>query len=149
MKVRMNEILRSVLKLFLRLRYPVSLPEDVIDALGIEASHSIDFQEFMEVLSNPRCNPKNLSRFMPRRKAEALFTAAVKKERFRHESLYSYYFSDSWVEFVLHFDNDSRLRRLYIHHKDLCEEQGVELLLQDTASLQERTPAPLIEKYLK
>lgn len=149
MKVRMNEILRSIFKLFLRFRYPVSLPEDVIDALGIEASHSINFQEFMEVLSNPRCNPKNLSRFMPRRKAEALFTTAVRKERFRHESLYSYYFRDSWMEFVLHFDNDSRLRRVYIQHKDLCEEEGVELLLQDNVPLRTGSPTPLVTKYLK
>ena len=143
-KVRMSEIVRSIFKLLLRFRYPVSLPEEVIDALGIDASHSINFQEFMEVLSNPRSNPKNLSRFMPRRKAEALFAAAVRKERFRYESLYSFYFSESWVEFVLHFDNDSRLRRLYIQHKDLCEEGGVELLLQDNELSPERRSVPMV-----
>jgi hypothetical protein len=131
-KVRMTEIFNSVLKLFLRLRYPVSLPEDVIEALGIEVPHSIDFKEFMCVLTSQKCTPKNLLRFMPRRKAEALFTSAVRKECFRNESLYSYYFHESWVEFVLHFDQDSRLRRVYIQHKDLFEEEGVELLLQES-----------------
>lgn len=66
---------------------------------------------------------------MPRSEAEALFISAVKKERFRYESMYSYYFSDSWMEFVLHFDQQSRLRRVYLQHRDLKQEEGIEILL--------------------
>jgi hypothetical protein len=112
--------------LFLRWRYPFSLPEDICIPLGIEAQRSVDFAEFMHLLTTPQGCPRYLRRFMPRDKAEALFMNAKKKERFKNESLYSFYFGHTWVEFVLQFDVESRLRRVYMHNKDL-KDDGLEI----------------------
>lgn len=131
----MDKLFGIFAQLLQRWRYPVSLPGDVLGALGIEACDSIGFREFLKVLVDPSRNPKNLVRFMPRRSAEALFSLAVRKERFRNESLFSFYFQDSWVEFVLHFDEASRLRRVYVQHQDLDAEEGVELFLERREAL--------------
>lgn len=114
---------------FLRLRYPVSLPEDIATDLGISASNFLTFNEFVFHLTNLSCRPKRLTRFMPRDQAEAAFQSAQRKECFGRNSLYSYYFHEGWLEFSLYFDEHSRLRRIYMQHKHLTCEQGIEIPL--------------------
>lgn len=116
-------------RFFQRFRYPVSLPEEVADALGVKLSNFITFQEFVDQLQNPTCRPTKLIKFMPREKAEEAFRGALRKELFPQNSLFSYYFSEGWMEFVLLFDEQSRLRRIYLRHKQISQEEGIEILL--------------------
>lgn len=116
----------------LRYRYPVTLPEDIATDLGIKSSNSITFEEFVGQLTNPSCRPQRLSRFMPREAAEAAFQSAQRKEKFGRNTLYSYYFHEGWLEFSLYFDEQSRLRRIYLQHKQLVAEQGVEIPLNQS-----------------
>lgn len=71
---------------------------------------------------------------MPRNIAEAAFERAQRKEKFGRNSLFSYYFNEGWLEFNLHFDEHSRLRRIYLQHKDVDQEQGIEISLQQDPS---------------
>lgn len=116
-------------RFFLRFRYPVSLPEEVASALGVKISSFLTFDEFVRCLTAPTCRPTRLSKFMPREKAEAAFQSALRKERFKQNSLFSYYFSEGWMEFVLQFDEQSRLRRIYLQHKHIQEDRGIEIPL--------------------
>lgn len=113
----------------LRLRYPVSLPEEIATDLGIMASNFLTFDELVCQLTSMSCRPKKLKRFMLREKAEAAFDSAQRKEKFRRSSLFSYYFHEGWLEFYLHFDEHSRLRRMYLQHKNVAGEQGIEIPL--------------------
>jgi hypothetical protein len=115
---------------FLRFRYPVSLPEDVAKALGVPISNFVTFEEFVDRLTSPKCRPTRLQKFMSREKAEQAFQGALRKEHFREKSLYSYYFNEKgWVEFILQFDDQSRLRRIYLQHKNIEHDQGLEISL--------------------
>ncbi|SCA63413.1 Uncharacterized protein SCG7109_AO_00090 [Chlamydiales bacterium SCGC AG-110-M15] len=120
----------SVRRLLMRWRYPFTLPEDILSVLGVDdIGGSLSFHDFMHVLSSPECRPQRLVRLMSRNDAEAVFSTALKKERFQNETLFSFYFEESWVEFILHFDSDSRLRRIYLHHNGLSVDEGVEINL--------------------
>lgn len=119
------KVLKPILQLFVRFRYPVSMPEDVATDLGINITNSLNFKEFMHCLTNPCYRPTKLTRFMPRDQAEDMFRLAKRKERFPQNSLISYYFKGGWMEFVLQFDAQSRLRRVYIRHKDLKKEHEI------------------------
>lgn len=121
----MIKTLTPVFRLLLRFRYPVSMPEDIATDLGLNISNFITFKEFINRLVNPDHRPTKLIRFMPREEAEHMFQTALRKEKFRNNSLYSYYFNEGWMEFVLQFDDQSRLRRLYVQHKEL--KQKVEI----------------------
>jgi hypothetical protein len=112
-------------RFLIRFRYPVSTPEDVATDLGMNISNHLTFEEFMNRLTNPLYRPTKLIRFMPRDQAESLFQTALRKEKFNQNSLFSYYFNGGWMEFVLHFDGQSRLRRLYIRHKDLKQKHEI------------------------
>lgn len=114
---------------FLRFRYPVSLPEEVAEALGIPLSNFVTFEEFVNHLTCPSCRPTRLQKFMPREKAEQAFQGALRKELFRQKSLYSYYFNEGWMEFILQFDDQSRLRRIYLQHRHIEQDQGLEISL--------------------
>lgn len=116
-------------RFFLRFRYPVSLPEDIADALGVNFSNYLTFEELFVRLTSPDCCPKRLMRFMPREQAEKAFVTAQRKERFAQNTLFSFYFNEGWLEFSLHFDNDARLRRMYIQHKKIKQHRGVEIPL--------------------
>lgn len=116
-------------RLLIRFRYPVSLPEDVAKALGIDVSNYITFQEFVKRITSPACRPTKLTKFMPRDQAEEAFQFAYRKERFTQNSLYSYYFNEGWLEFILKFDDQSRLRRVYLQHKHIQEDDGIEIPL--------------------
>lgn len=112
-------------RLLTRFRYPVSTPEDVATDLGVNVNNHLTFEEFINCLTNPLCRPTKLIRFMPRDQAESLFQAALRKEKFNQNSLFSYYFNGGWMEFMLQFDGQSRLRRLYIRHKDLKQKYEI------------------------
>lgn len=115
----------SFFQLFIRFRYPVSTPEDVATDLGLEVSNDLTFEEFMSYLVDPSHRPSNLIRYMPREKAESMFQTALRKERFNQNSLFCYYFNGNWMEFMLQFDEQSRLRRLYIRHKALKQKYEI------------------------
>ncbi|MGK5595084.1 MAG: hypothetical protein ACSNEK_06985 [Parachlamydiaceae bacterium] len=112
-----------------RLRYPVSLPEDVAQALGVPFSNTQPFKDFVKQLLAPTLKPTTLSRFMMRDDAERVFGNAPIKERFHQSTLFSYYFNEGWLEFILKFDEQGSLRRVYMVHKDIPLEDGVELRL--------------------
>ena len=116
-------------RLFLRFRYPVSLPGEVAEALGVQVSDYLTFDEFVNQLISPACRPTRLKKFMPRDKAEEAFHGALRKERFTNNTLFSYYFNEGWVEFVLLFDDQSRLRRIYLQHKQITQDEGIEIPL--------------------
>jgi hypothetical protein len=116
-------------RIILRFRYPVTLPEEIATDLGITVSNFLTFNEFVCQLTSLSCRPQRLSRFMPRDAAEAAFESAQRKEKFGHNSLFSYYFHEGWLEFSLHFDEHSRLRRIYLQHKYFDNEPGIEIPL--------------------
>jgi hypothetical protein len=122
--------LDSFSRFFLRFRYPVALPEDIASALGVEVSNYLTFDEFIGKLTGPECCPTRLMKFMPREMAEQAFNKAQRKEHFMRSSLFSFYFNEGWMEFKLEFDSDSLLRRMYIQHKEIEEDYGIELPLQ-------------------
>jgi hypothetical protein len=116
-------------RVLIRFRYPVTLPEEIATDLGITVSNFVTFNEFVSQLSSLSSRPLSVKRFMPRDAAEAAFKSAQRKEKFCRNSLYSYYFLEGWVEFNLHFDEHSRLRRIYLQHKYVENEEGIEILL--------------------
>jgi hypothetical protein len=120
----------QIQRVWIRFRYPVSMPEDIALALGIQLSNSLPFKDFVMCLSRPDCCPKRLTRFMPRALAEAAFSNAVHTERFCEKTLVSYYFNEGWLEFVLQFDRTSRLRRIYFLHREVTNDEGIELPLK-------------------
>lgn len=116
-------------RLFARFWYPVTLPEDVTETLGVEVSNFLSFDELINRITNSSTNPLRLSRFMPRRDAEKAFAHATCVEHFGEKTLVSYFFPQGWIEFVLKFDHESRLRRVYVQHKDIESEEGIEITL--------------------
>lgn len=122
-------------RFFIRFRYPVTLPEDVAMALGIELSNYITFDKLVDLLTRPTCQPSKLLKYMSREKAEEAFHHAHSKELFKKNSLFSFYFSEGWIEFSLEFDDQSKLRRLYLHHKSIQHERGIEIPLQTLSEI--------------
>jgi hypothetical protein len=121
----MYKILKSLSHLLVRLRYPFSTPEEIASDIGLNITNQCSFAEFMACLTNPSHKPTKILKFMPRERAEDLFQTALKKERFSYNTLFSYYFKGGWIEFILQFDEKSRLRRLYILHKDLKQKYEI------------------------
>lgn len=116
-----------VLRCYQRLRYPAILPSTIAADLGLTKAHFLTFSDLFMLLTDSSCSLKKLSRFMPREKAEEVFHRAQRQERFGRSSRYSYYFNEGWLEFMLHFDDESRLRRVYFQHKRLQTQQKVEI----------------------
>lgn len=116
-------------RFFLRFRYPVSLPEDIASALGIDINCYLTFDEFVSRLQCPNFRPTKLKKYMPRELAEDAFHLALRSDRFGQKSLFSYYFNEGWMEFVLQFDEQSRLRRIYLQHKYIQNDIGLEIPL--------------------
>ena len=113
-----------------RVRYPVSLPIELSNDLGLPSLSSHSFHGLLHQLCNPRCHPSKLVKYMPRKKAERTFVGAVRQERFPERTLCSYYFHGAWLEFTLVFDYSSRLRRLYVQHRELKNGSRVEIPLR-------------------
>lgn len=101
-------------RLMNRFRYPVSQPEEVAHDLGVELSNSLSFSEFLDLLSSPSISPTRACKYMPRIAAEKIFEGALRREQFQSISLFSYYFPQGWLVFVLHYDQGARLRRLQL-----------------------------------
>lgn len=121
-------------RVILRFRYPITLPEEIAIDLGIQASNFLTFNEFISQITSISCRPEKIKRFMPREKAEAAFESAQRKEKFGRNSLFSYYFHEGWLEFNLHFDEHARLRRVYLQHKYVEDEKGIEIPLHQIPS---------------
>ena len=112
--VRLMKLLEDLTRLFSRFRYPVSLPEDVSHDLGIYLPNTLSFKNFLKFLASPHHRSTKLRRYLPRHQAEEAFESALKKETFKSCSLFSYYFNKGWLVFTLYFDEEARLRRVYI-----------------------------------
>jgi len=115
----MNEIRKLVALFLTRLRYPFSTPEEVAADLGLEITNQISFQDFVHSLTHSPHPPTKIAKYMSRESVEKLFISARHKEIFRHNTLISYYFNEGWMELLLDFDAEARLRRLYVQHKEL------------------------------
>jgi hypothetical protein len=111
-----------------RFRYPVSLPEDISEALGIPLSNFISFDQLVGKIGSTL--PTKLSKFMSREEAEAAFSGATCKEKFYDNTVCSFCFTQGRIVFVLKFDEQNRLRRIYLQHKLIRSDQGVEIPLQ-------------------
>ncbi len=116
-----------IIDLLLRFRFPCTLPSEIAESLGVDLPRYPTFSQLIQNISS--CNPTKLHKFMSREEAENAFFTAQRKERFVGNSLYSYYFNEGWIEFVLQFDDNARLRRLYLHHKSIKEDEGIEIPL--------------------
>lgn len=117
-------------RFFLRFRYPVSLPEDIACALGVELSCYLTFNEFVSRLQSPHFRPTRLKKYMSRELAEVAFNSALRSDRFGQKSLFAYYFNEvGWMEFVLQFDEEGRLRRIYLQHRYIQDDIGLEISL--------------------
>ena len=122
-------------RFFLRFRYPVTLPEDIAFALGVEFSNFISFDDFVKELTKPSFRPSTLRRYMSRQLAEEAFRFAQRREIFNNTSLFSFYFQEGWMEFVMEFDEKEKLRRLYLHHRHIPQDRGVEIFLNANNSI--------------
>lgn len=121
-------------RFFIRFRYPVTLPADIAESLGVKLSNFISFDELVNTLIDPACSPTKLTKLMPRKEAENAFMGAQRKESFCRTTLISYYFNEGWLEFNLQFDTESRLRRVYLQHKKIESDKGIELQLKPVTS---------------
>ena len=117
-------------RVFIRFRYPVSMPEDIANALGVDISNSVTFNQFVDRLTHPTFKPTRLRKFMTREKAEEAFKGAQSKDRFIRSSLFSFYFAEGWLDFTLEYDEHALLRRVYVNHKNIKHDRGVELALR-------------------
>jgi hypothetical protein len=111
----MLELMKS---LIIRFRYPVSIPQDVADALGVHITNRYSAQELVDTLMNQDLKPTRLARLMPRIIAEDVFKAAL-KEKFHLKTICSFYLNNVRLVFILEFDHDSQLRRVYMNHKEI------------------------------
>ncbi len=127
--IKFMKSLQIIYQYLLRIKYPVSLPTDIGEALGIPIRNCWSFEEFFHQVISPSTKITNLKKYMLREEAEHLFLKAARKEKFCNNTLFSYYFNEGWLEFSLQFDNCSRLRRIYILHKQIEEPNGIELPL--------------------
>lgn len=129
------DVLKPFKRFLTRWRYPVCCPEDISQALGLRLSNQLTFDELISQLTSPQCSINSLYKFMNRTAAEASFGNALHIERFRHTTLVSYFFSEGWVEFNLHFDGEDKLRRVYLQHHCIPSNLGVEIALRDPKTL--------------
>lgn len=123
----MKRLMEPIRRFIARFRYPISLPEDVAAALGIDLSNFLTFDQFVGRVCG--CLPTRLRKFMPRDEAERAFQKAVSKERFQQNSLFSFDFNEGRIVFVLKFDEQGRLRRMYMQHKRISGDEGLEIPL--------------------
>lgn len=118
-----------IVRFFARFWHPVALPEEVVETLGVEVSNFLSFGDLIRCLNSCHCHPPSLAKYMPRKDAETAFKKPTCVEKIGNKTLISYYFNEGWVEFVLHFDTDGRLRRIYLLHKEIEQDEGVEIQL--------------------
>lgn len=114
-----------------RIWHPVTLPEEIAGCFGLKVSNFLSVEDLIRVLSKSQCYTTCLSRYMPREIAEAVFRNATTIESFGEKTIISYYFRDGWVEYVLLFDQEDRLRRVYLNHRAI-ETEGIEIPLSSS-----------------
>lgn len=127
---------KSLARLLSRFRYPGSLPEELGRDLGIKiprASLRLTLSALIQNLVILLPLSKKLYYRMCRESAEKSFRCAFKKEHFHSSTLFSYYFSEGWLVFTLHFDEEQRLRRLHLQCPHSFQENGFDLLLPSSA----------------
>lgn len=128
------------MRLWDRICYPISNPQQVLGALGIQSKTYVNFQQFLQQVVTR--SPRRLFRRMPRAQAEKAFSTAYKKEGFHHMTIMSYYFCQGWLEFILEFDPRDHLRRLYVQHRLINSSHTIELELPENEELHDsRAPA--------
>lgn len=115
-------------KLVARIWYPVALPEDIASCFGLKVSNFLSLEDLLRVLKKSQSYASFLSRYMPRDIAESVFRRATSIESFGEKTIVSYYFRGGWMEYVLQFDKEDRLRRVYLCHRAI-ESEGVEIAL--------------------
>ena len=123
-------LVESARHFLVRFRYPVSLPEEVGEALGCELSNKLRFYDLLKKLLDPHTRFSKIYRGMTKEKSEKAFRGALRKELFGSYSLYSFYFTQGWLEFELQFDEHELLRRVYLHHKLISYPHGYEIALE-------------------
>lgn len=118
--------LDNLTRLMARFRYPVSLPEDIGGALGIDTSNLDNFEALLTTLTSLKTT--HLKKFMRREEAEEAFKKACIRERYGQNTLCCFYFNEGWIEFTLQFDPQSRLRRVYMMHKKIKNDVEIPIL---------------------
>lgn len=111
-----------------RYYYPYSLPSEIGNALGVQLVDSMPYERFLESLIDLHTSPR-LSRYMCRAAAEKAFRAATRCERYDNTTRYFFRFTDGWVEFELLFDEGNKLRRLFLHHRCIQDQDRLEIML--------------------
>jgi len=126
------KVLDGFLRIIARFWYPVALPEEVVETLGVEVSNFLSFDDLVKILAKSTCNPHRIARYMPRKEVEAAFRNATSRDIFRDKTLITYFFNEGSVEFVLYFDRYDLLRRVYLRHRCIQMEEGVEIPLRSS-----------------
>ncbi|MCH9609057.1 MAG: hypothetical protein S4CHLAM45_08180 [Chlamydiales bacterium] len=124
-------MLNAFTRLVSRFRYPVSMPEDVAQDLGLLLPNTLSYCDFLSLLNTAQYRPTKLWKMMPRELAEMTFKSALKREEFRSSTLFSYYFNKSWLVFALYFDEDSKLRRLHLQCPSCVSVKSFDILLDE------------------
>ncbi|CRX38044.1 hypothetical protein [Estrella lausannensis] len=124
----MDSLWTRLATLVARIWHPVALPEEIAGCFGLKVSNFLSVEDLIGVLCKSQCYTTCLSRYMPREIAESVFRHATSVESFGEKTIISYYFRDGWVEYVLLFDQEDRLRRIYLYHRAI-EKEGIEIPL--------------------
>ena len=124
-----KHILHAITHIRTRIRYPYALPSDIGKALGLSLPDNLLYLALLESLSTIH-HPQSLEKFMTRKRAENCFCGATRCEKFTLSTLCSYRFTEGWVEFELQFDEHDKLRRLYLIHKELRNQDRIEINLK-------------------
>jgi hypothetical protein len=107
------------------------LPDELLKTLGLDLKGNSSIEDLLEKLNHSKSLHIKLKKFMTKREVENAFISAEKKEHFSRHSLYSYYFSKGWVGFFVSFDQDLKLRRVYLQYKSLRYQDTIELYLDN------------------
>ena len=122
MKLEMSPI-TFIKKIYSSVKSPLMLPYEICQALGLDQNTFDSFDDFIQQATHPVALGNRVKRFSSREDAELLFDASEKKERFRNQSVYYFYFAKAWLAISLHFDDEHCLRRLYLIHEHIFEER--------------------------
>ena len=107
------------------------LAREIAGTIGLDLSSAAGYTELLKQLSQPHCKARCLVRYMPRLKAESIFSGAHRREVFLRVSVFSYYCpKNGWLGLILSFDEEDRLRRIHVQHNSFDAEDGLELSIE-------------------